>query len=109
MRMRMLREGLTRGHALDYHAPCITKLMFRKMNMKNTIVSLPIICKGGKIERDTCSYCTTVQVLDIGPVIIDRQISWFQSKHLLSLQPNCSSCGTPMAIQVSRDIQDQRR
>ena len=37
-----------------------------------------------------------MSLLDLGPVIfgdIDRQIAWFQSKHLLPRQATCSSCG----------------
>ena len=53
-----------------------------------------------------------MSTLDIGPVIfgdIDTQISWFQGKNLLSSQPNCPVCATPMVIQVRGDVQDKRR
>ena len=74
---------------------------------------LPIMCKHGETEQHRyCSSRSKMSILDIGPVIfadVDTQIAWFQNKHLLSSQPNCSACGQNMTIQVRRDIQDKRR
>ena len=73
---------------------------------------LPMMYERGKIERDRYCNGRKMSILDIGPVIfadIDTQIDWFQNKHLLSLQPNCSACGQNMIIQVRTDIQDKRR
>ena len=53
-----------------------------------------------------------MSILDLGQVIfgdLDKQIAWFQQKNLLSLQPNCSVCGTAMVIHTQNDIQDKRR
>ena len=53
-----------------------------------------------------------MSLLDLGPVIfgdIDRQIAWFQSKHLLPRQATCSSCGAAMVLQQRNDIQDKKR
>ena len=51
-----------------------------------------------------------MSILDLGQVIfgdLDKQFAWFQ-QNLLSLQPNCSVCGTAMVIQTQNDIQDKR-
>ena len=48
-----------------------------------------------------------MNILDLGQVIfgdLDNQITWFQPKNLLSLQPDCSVCGTAMVIQIRNDI-----
>ena len=53
-----------------------------------------------------------MNILDLGQVIfgdLDKEIAWFQQKNLLSLQPNCSVCGTAMVIQTRIDIQDKWR
>ena len=50
-----------------------------------------------------------MSILDIGPVIFGDIDTWLQGKNLLSSQPNCPVCATPMVIQVCGDVQDKRR
>ena len=57
-----------------------------------------------------------MSILDLGQIIfgdLDRQAGglpgFSTEKNLLSLQPNCSVCGTAMVIQTRNDIQDKRR
>ena len=53
-----------------------------------------------------------MSIIDLAHVIaadIRDQITWFQGKHLLSVNPSCVSCNTCMDIQERRDIQDKYR
>ena len=60
-------------------------------------LSCNMSCKRRKNYWQQSPYIGKMSILDIGPVIfgdIDRQISWFQGKHLLANQTYCSACGT---------------
>ena len=73
--------------------------------------------EGGKILVARATLIATkkkgiMSLLDLGPVIfgdIDGQITWFQTKSLLSRQVTCPSCGAAMVLQHRSDIQDKRR
>ena len=84
-------------------------------------VARATLCKltaqGGKILVARATLIATkkkgiMSLLDLGPVIfgdIDGQITWFQTKSLLSRQVTCPSCGAAMVLQHRSDIQDKRR
>ena len=76
-----------------------------------------LTAQGGKLLVARATLIATkkkgiMSLLDLGPVIfgdIDGQITWFQTKSLLSRQVTCPSCGAAMVLQHRSDIQDKRR
>ena len=96
---------------------CVTDRTRRQILVARATIVVSARSEGGKILVARATLLATkkkgiMSLLDLGPVIfgdIDGQITWFQTKSLLSRQVTCPSCGAAMVLQHRSDIQDKQR